>query len=285
MDYEKLLAPVKRAALEAAKSIARNSAGADTPARLETRRKGPNDFVTKVDLEISEYLMAALPALLEGSVVISEESAENLHSTAAQRWIIDPIDGTNNIIFGAPFYAISIGLTAETEPVLGCVLLPATGELFSAAKGGGALAENLYSSAPPKAIRVQQADSLGELIVMAETDPYFDRNSNRSVEVIQAVFRRCIDCRITGAAAIDYSYIAAGRAGVHFCRNLNAWDYAGGAAILAEAGGVMSQWDGTPLTYRSKHSSLACCGRAVHEEMLELLEEFCRPESQVSAAG
>ncbi|MDR2182300.1 MAG: inositol monophosphatase, partial [Treponema sp.] len=217
-----------------------------------------------------------------GSVVISEESGENLDSTAAHRWIIDPIDGTNNIIFGAPFYAISIGLAAEAEPVLGCVLLPATGELFSAAKGGGAQAENLHSSAPGRSIRVQRADSLSELIVMAETDPYFDRNSNRSIEVIQAVFRRCIDCRITGAAAVDYSYIAAGRAGVHFCRNLNAWDYSGGAAILTEAGGVMSQWDGTPLTYRSKHSSLACCGRAVHEEMLELLKEFYQGETPAS---
>ncbi|MDR1389744.1 MAG: inositol monophosphatase family protein [Treponema sp.] len=266
MNYHTLLGPVKAAALEASKSVER------APGQLETKRKGPNDFVTRVDLEISAFLTNTLSGLLDGSVVISEES-ENRNLNAALRWIIDPIDGTNNLIFALPFYAISIGLVEDDQPVLGCVLLPGTGELFSAARACGAYYENIYTGASAR-IQTQKSKRLSDVIVMAETDPYFERSKNPSIDILQSVFMRCIDCRISGSAAIDYSYIASGRAGVHFCRNINAWDYAGGAAILGEAGGVMSQWNGKALDYRSKATSLASCGKAVHEQMLELFAPF-----------
>jgi myo-inositol-1(or 4)-monophosphatase len=90
---------------------------------------------------------------------------------------------------------------------------------------------------------------------------------------LQAVYNNCIDCRITGSAAIDLSYIAAGRAGVHYCQHLNPWDYAGGSAILTEAGGRLSLWDGSALPFAGNHSSLATNGY-LHEEMLEILRDF-----------
>jgi myo-inositol-1(or 4)-monophosphatase len=108
---------------------------------------------------------------------------------------------------------------------------------------------------------------------MAETDPYFDRERNLSPQLIGQVFRRSLDCRITGSAAIDLCFIAAGRAGAHFCQHLNPWDYAGGSAILLEAGGKITQWDGSPVPYRGKHSSLATNG-FLHEEMLEIIDNF-----------
>jgi myo-inositol-1(or 4)-monophosphatase len=94
------------------------------------------------------------------------------------------------------------------------------------------------------------------------------------MDLIKRVYKNCIDCRITGSAAVDMSYIAAGRAHVHFCRNLNPWDYAGGAAILTEAGGIVSQWDGSPLSFEGKHTNLAANNKAVHEAMLEIVRDF-----------
>jgi myo-inositol-1(or 4)-monophosphatase len=75
-------------------------------------------------------------------------------------------------------------------------------------------------------------------------------------------------------AAVDMSFIAAGRAHVHFCRNLSPWDYAGGAAILVEAGGFVSQWDGSPISYEGKHTNLASSSKAIHEIMLEIVRNF-----------
>jgi myo-inositol-1(or 4)-monophosphatase len=265
INLTELLPKVKQAALDSSKCLLQGD--------LAVREKGPNDFITRIDMEISEYLCAALPKLLPASRVISEER-KNIDTGEPCRWIIDPIDGTNNLVYGLPFYAVSIGLVLEKTPVLGVVYLPATGELFSAAKGSGAFVENtLIPHGQETPLRVNAADSLDKTIVMAETDPYFDRRQNRSIELIRSVYEKCIDCRITGSAAIDMSYIAAGRAGVHFCQNLNPWDYAGGGAILIEAGGKISQWDGSPVTFEGKHSSLATNG-LVHEEMLKLIGTF-----------
>jgi len=127
---------------------------------------------------------------------------------------------------------------------------------------------------PTKPIRVNEETNLDKVIIMCETDPYYDRNKNPSMDLIKRVYQNCIDCRITGSAAVDMSYIAAGRAHVHFCRNLNPWDFAGGAAILTEAGGIVSQWDGSPLSFEGKHTNLASNNKVIHEAMLEIVKEF-----------
>jgi myo-inositol-1(or 4)-monophosphatase len=261
-----LLPKVKQAAVDACACL---HSGED----LKIRNKGSNDFITRIDLEVSEYLCRELPRIFPAPV-LSEEN-KTLPSAASCLWIIDPIDGTNNLIYDLPFYAVSIGLVREQQGILGTVYIPATGELFSAARGCGAFVENLrIPGVPVKPARVSEVDSLSRAIVMAETDPYFDREKNPSMDLIKAVYRRCIDCRITGSAAVDLSYIAAGRAHVHFCRHLNPWDYAGGTVILTEAGGIVSQWDGSPMAFEGKHTSLACSSRAIHEEMLALVGRF-----------
>ena len=241
---------------------------------LNVKIKGPHDYITRIDLLISEYLIAALPKLLRDSAVISEEGKVQSLS-APYNWIIDPIDGTNNLIYGLPFYAVSIGLVCENQLLMGVVYHPANGELFSSALECGAFLENaLIPGRPKKSIRVNEETNLDNIIIMCETDPYFDRSKNSSIDLIKKVFKNCIDCRITGSAAVDMSYIAAGRAHVHFCRNLNPWDYAGGAAILTEAKGIVSQWDGSPLSFTGKHTNLASNNRVIHEAMLEIVKDF-----------
>ena len=123
--------------------------------------------------------------------------------------------------------------------------------------------------------RVSKTTNLEKTIIMYETDPYYDREKNPSIDLIKAVYKTCIDCRITGSAAIDMSYIAAGRAHVHFCRNLNPWDYTAGAAILTEAGGIVSQCDGNQVSFEAgKHTNLASSNMVIHEAMLEIVKNF-----------
>ena len=272
IDFNGLLSRVKQASLDSCRCLDNTWFTMD----LETQTKGPHDYLTRIDSEVSDYLCSALPKLLEESQVLSEERKKEKLS-APYIWIIDPIDGTNNLIYGLPFYAVSIGLVCENQLILGVVYHPATGELFSAAAGCGAYAENaLIPGRPAKPIRASNETNLDNIIIMCETDPYGDRKTNPSMDLIKRVYKNCIDCRITGSAAIDLSFIASGRAHVHFCRNLSPWDFAGGAAILTEAGGIVSQWDGSLLSFsiEKKHSNLASNNKVIHEAMLEIVKEF-----------
>jgi myo-inositol-1(or 4)-monophosphatase len=261
MDLTSLLEEVK-------KLIVETSALMDRKTDLEVKAKGARDFVTQVDLRISELLCQKLPKLLPGSVVLSEEGEQFDGPRAEFTWIIDPVDGTTNFIYGLPLYAISAGLLQGEHPVLGVVYNPTNGEMFSATLGGGAF----LGSAP---IRVNTDVSLAQTLVLAETDPYLDRRLNSSPELIKAVFQDCIDYRVTGSAALDICYIAAGRAGVFFTQALKPWDYAGGSSILLEAGGNLSMWDGNPVPYTGTHNFLAS-NKLLHTEMLEKIRKTLR---------
>jgi myo-inositol-1(or 4)-monophosphatase len=259
MDTTLLLEKVKKLMLDASALI-------DSREALNVKAKGARDFVTQVDLRISELLCQKLPELLPGSKVLSEEGEQYINPRTDFTWIIDPIDGTTNLIYGLPLYAVSVGLLEEGKPVLGAVYNPADGEMFSAALGNGAFLGDCR-------IHVNADASAAHTLVLAETDPYLDRSGNRSPDLIKAVFQDCIDYRVTGSAALDICYVAAGRAGTFFTQALKSWDYAGGSMILLEAGGSLSLWDGGPLPYEGKHNFLASNG-LLHAEMLEKIKNF-----------
>jgi myo-inositol-1(or 4)-monophosphatase len=259
MDMSPLLEKVKNLVLEASALI--NSRDA-----LNVKAKGSRDFLTQVDLRISELLCMRLPELLPGSKVLSEEGEQGINPRTGFTWIIDPVDGTTNLIYGIPLYTVSVGLLEEGNPVLGTVYNPPGGEMFSAVLGGGAFLND-------RRIHVNADISAAHTLVLAETDPYLDRSRNRSPDLIKAVFQDCIDYRVTGSAALDICYIAAGRAGIFFTQALKPWDYAGGSSILLEAGGNLSMWDGNPLPYEGKHNFLATNG-LLHAEILEKIKNF-----------
>jgi myo-inositol-1(or 4)-monophosphatase len=251
---------------EKLKQLSVEAAGIAGGEGLKVQSKGPRDFVTQVDLRISEFLCRRLPALVPGSVVLSEEQNGENTQDAPYRWIIDPIDGTTNLIYGLPLYAVSIGLLEEGRPLAGVVYNPASGEMFSAARGAGAFLGE-------KPIRVNTDPVLAQTLVLAETDPYLDRDKNRSPELINAVFQDCLDYRITGSAALDICFIACGRGGAFFTQCVKPWDYAGGSVILLEAGGLITCWDNAPLPFEGKHGILATNG-LLHREMLDRIRAF-----------
>jgi myo-inositol-1(or 4)-monophosphatase len=252
---------VKQLILDAVEPVFSENTG-----KLKKQRKGDRDFVTPVDIELSNYLTEGLRRIIPGSAVISEESPDSLSRPASCQWIIDPIDGTSNLIYGFPLFAVSVGLLVDNEPVLGLVYNPLSRELFTAIKGHGA-----YLGDQP--IIVNKENILANALVLVETDPYLDRDKNRSPDLIKAVFRDCLDYRVTGSAALDICFIAAGRGSVFFTQSLKPWDYAGGSIILLEAGGCISQWDNTPILFREKHNLLATNG-VLHREMIERIEIF-----------
>lgn len=233
--------------------------------RLHISQKGEKDFVTEVDLAISEKLCRELPKLLKESVVISEEGYQG-RPEEKYCWIIDPIDGTNNLIYDLPAYAVSVGLLEERKPVLGVVYNAKTEEMFWAVKDKGAYCDD-------RRIQVCQDSSVEKTLVLAETNPYCDRKENPFHQVMDNIFCDCIDYRITGSAALDCCYVACGRGGAFVAQNLKPWDYAAGKIILEEAGGCLTQWSGEELEYYGNSSILASNG-LLHEELLERLKKF-----------
>jgi myo-inositol-1(or 4)-monophosphatase len=228
--------------------------------------KGPHDLVTQVDLEISSFLSSGLHSIVPGSTIISEEDKEEKIPGGEYTWIIDPIDGTTNFVCGMPIYAVSIGLLHDSVPVLGVVYNPARKEMFSALRNEGAwLGE--------KRIHVNADPVLSKSLVLAETDPYLDRQINQCYKLINSIFQKCLDYRIIGSTALDICYIASGRAGAFITPAAKPWDYAGGSLILLEAGGKITQWDNASIRYSGQHGLVASNG-LFHKEILTHIRDY-----------
>ncbi len=233
---------------------------------LNIQQKGEHDFVTRVDLEVSEFLLRELPKLIEGSVVLSEEAECTAKIDTGYCWIIDPVDGTTNFIYSLPLFAVSIGLLYNGRPVLGVVHNPAGCETFTAVLGGGAFLNG-------KQIKVCPDAAIKDTLLLAETNPYHpDRKSTATIKMLDAFFADCKDIRITGSAALDVCYVAAGRAGVFVSENLKPWDFAGGLAILREAGGTASRWDGSDLTY-SQGQTFVATNKILQQAALQRIQQ------------
>lgn len=256
--YEDLLAKVRQTALEAADVICETHG-------FQVSQKGEKDFVTEIDLKISDLLCETLPKLIEGSTVISEEGRKG-RPERKYCWVIDPVDGTSNLIYDLPAYAISIGLLEDKKPVLGVVYNPKTKEMFWAAKGLGAFCNE-------KPITVCRDSTISETLILAETNPYCNRRENPFHEIISEIFCDCIDYRVIGSAALDCCYVACGRGGALISQNLKPWDYAAGEIILEEAGGFLTQWTGEPVGYYGNSTVLASNG-LLHKEILSRLKKF-----------
>ena len=226
-DYEALRRQsiaegVKRIAREAGRLILR--AGAYSVEQKE----GHANFVTSVDKAVQAYLAEALRALLPGSAFIGEEQ-ENDALTDAPTWIIDPVDGTTNLIHDYRHSAVSIALAESGAPVLGAVYQPYADELFFAEKGRGAT----LNGQP-----IHVADTPFEnALVGFGTSPYNEELAEVSMQLALTCLRRCADVRRTGSAALDLAYVACGRMDAFFELILRPWDYAAGSLLVTEAGG------------------------------------------------
>ena len=186
--YKKLIEKVKTIVYEAAGII-------DDIKKPRVNEKGINDFVTEVDIKISQFLCDKLPKLVKESVALSEEGSI-VNPEKGYYWVIDPIDGTSNFIYGIPDYGISVALLKNGKPVLGVVYAPKKDEMYYAAEGLGAFCNG-------KPIQVCQDEHIKSTLILSETNPYSDRETNMYTAVFGELFKDCIDYRITGSAALD----------------------------------------------------------------------------------
>ena len=192
------------------------------------QKEGHANFVTTVDKGVQDYLSAALRKALPDSRFIGEEQ-ENDALTDASTWIIDPVDGTTNLIHNYRQSAVSIALCEGGQPVLAAIYQPYTDEYFFAEKGRGATLNNtpIHVSATP----------YSRALVGFGTSPYNAALAQRSLDLALTFLTDCADIRRSGSAALDLAHVACGRLDVFFELSLSPWDYAAGALLVTEAGG------------------------------------------------
>ena len=191
-------------------------------------KEGHGNFVTDVDCAVQDYLAGALSELLPGSLFIGEEQ-ENDALTDAPTWVIDPVDGTCNLIHNYRQSAVSIALLEDKQPVLAAVYQPYTDELFFAIKGCGATLNG-------KKIAVS-SHPFDHAMVCFGTSPYHPSLAERSMKLALAFLLNTADIRRSGSAALDLAYVACGRQDAYFELTLKPWDFAAGALLVTEAGG------------------------------------------------
>lgn len=215
-------------------------------------KTGHANFVTAYDKKVQQELQERLLQILPEAVFVGEE--EDIHASVAKGYafIVDPIDGTTNFIKDYHMSAVSVGLALDGERYMGVVYNPYLNEMFTAVKGQGAHlnGEPIHVSPEP----------LGNGIVLFGSAPYYEELGRKSFEMAYDYFKKSLDVRRSGSAALDLCSVAAGRAEVFFELRLCPWDFAAGALIVEEAGGKVTTVEGEPLTLYGPCSLLATNG-------------------------
>jgi myo-inositol-1(or 4)-monophosphatase len=223
--------------------------------------KSPFELVTDMDRASEQLIVGAIRAAYPSHAILAEESGGAI-DPAQPTWIIDPLDGTNNYAHGFPFFCVSIGLWAGQQPLLGAVYDPLRDELFHASAGAGAFCND-------RRLQVSPVPSLAaSLISTGFPYRYADlaENNLRQFDRIQA---RCQGVRRAGAAALDISYVAAGRLEAHWELDLKPWDTAAAAVVLLEAGGRITGAQGQP--WHPWDEYMIASNGQIHDELMQAL--------------
>ncbi|MGH3644289.1 MAG: inositol monophosphatase family protein [Myxococcota bacterium] len=242
-DPGSLRAVAEQLANEAADFVRRRRAevfGAGSPqpgAASAVRSKStPTDPVTVVDTETERLLRDRLAELRPGDPIVGEEeggSAVGHHGRPT--WVLDPIDGTVNFVYGIEAYAVSVGVQVDGRSVAGAVANVPTGEVFSAAVGGGA---HLRRDGVSISLRCNPIEELSMALVGTGFAYSPDRRRLQG-EVLTRLLPEVRDVRRVGSCALDLCMVAAGRLDAYYELGVNVWDWAAGALIAEEAGAVM----------------------------------------------
>jgi myo-inositol-1(or 4)-monophosphatase len=191
------------------------------------RKTSPTDVVTETDLRAEALLTARLREQTPGAGIVGEEGGTTAPGARLQ-WVLDPLDGTVNFLYGVPIFAVSVAAAVDGEVVAGAVVDVMRDELFSARLGGGARLDG----AP---ITASACRSFASALVLTGFSYHADQRALQG-EVVQRVLSRARDVRCFGSTALELCWVACARADAYFQTGTAIWDRAAGALIAAEAG-------------------------------------------------
>jgi len=245
-DPADLLDLARQAAAAAGRLLAERRRGGG-PAVVATK-SSPTDVVTEMDRAAERLIRKMIAGVRPGDAILGEEGGETGHG-AAVRWIVDPLDGTVNYLYGLPDWAVSIAAEVAGSIVAGTVAVPERDEEFSAVLGGGAWLRTAGSE--PVRLHCNRQVPMGQALVA--TGFGYDAGRRRvQGQVLSAVLPAVRDIRRGGSCAVDLCSLAAGHVDAYYERGVNYWDIAAGGLIAREAGahvaGLHGQAAGPSMT-------------------------------------
>lgn len=221
-----------RAARSAGNIIVQNLDKVD---QLAVQTKGRNDFVTEIDQKAEQIIIATLRKAYPNHGILAEESGQSGNDEF--QWIIDPLDGTTNYLHGFPQFSVSIALRHKGRLEQAVVYDPLRQELFTATRGSGAQLNE-------RRIRVSKQISLEGALLGTGFPFKAQQHLDTYLQTFRALFPHTSGIRRAGSAALDLSYVAAGRLDGFWEIGLNIWDMAAGVLLIQEAGGLSSDFSG-----------------------------------------
>ncbi len=234
-------------------------------------KSSDTDVVTVMDAASERFLHEQLRDQRPDDGVYGEEGARRPTETGLT-WVVDPIDGTVNYLYGLSAYAVSVAVVSGDpatpgawRPVAGAVCQPETGEVFHARRGGGAALTRADGAVRP--LRVRPSTELSTALV-ATGFGYLAQDRAEQAGLLRSVLPRVRDIRRAGSAALDLCSVAAGRLDGYSESGLHPWDAAAGWLLVEEAGGVVTGWQGRPV---ASPGTVAGSGQ-VQRDLRELLE-------------
>ncbi|MCX6094453.1 MAG: inositol monophosphatase family protein [Candidatus Bipolaricaulota bacterium] len=219
-----------------------------------------HDPVTAYDREAERILVDALGSAFPTWGLVSEEGT-NRPGSVACRWIVDPLDGTNNLLRGVPHFATSIGLADGRGGALACIYDPCRDELYTAIRGHGAFVND-------RRIEVSRLTTLDGAVIGVGFATVPERRVPTLAQ-LPAFTPHVRSLRLFGSAVLDLAYVAAGRFDAVWYQSLHEWDVAAGRLLVTEAGGTVTALDGRPLV--DSEAGILASNGLLHPSMLTIV--------------
>jgi myo-inositol-1(or 4)-monophosphatase len=214
--------------------------------RVVQTKSSPTDIVTQMDQAAEALIRDRILAARPGDAILGEEGGQpDAVGAGGVRWVVDPLDGTVNYLYGLPDWSVSIAAEIDGTVVAGAVSVPERQRLFSARLGGGAWVRS--PGAAPAALACTTGVALADALVGTGFG-YFAARRAVQGRVVAAVLPRVRDIRRGGSAAVELCSVAAGHLDAFYERGLNPWDVAAGGLIAREAGAQVAGLHGRPAT-------------------------------------
>jgi myo-inositol-1(or 4)-monophosphatase len=222
-------------------------------------KSSPTDLVSDADRDSETVVLDMIQSTRPDDGILSEEGGRESSKTGL-RWIVDPLDGTTNYLFGLPMWAVSIAVADPDELLAGVVFDPSRAELFAALRGAGATLNG-------NPIGVSDRDELATALI--GTGFAYDAESREvQAERMPRVLPLVRDIRRAGSAALDLSWVACGRLDGFFEAPMKPWDRAAGELLVKEAGGIV-----TPLSPPfGDDEGVIAAGPALHGSLRSLVQ-------------
>ncbi len=220
-----------------------------------TEKSSAVDFATQMDQQAEALIVKSLLAARADDGIIAEEGASQ-ESKSGITWVIDPLDGTVNYLYGLPGWNISIAAKDHTGVIAAVVHAPTIDSLWRATKGGGAFLNN-------KSIKCNEPVDLNLALIATGFSYDLELRKEQGLRM-QRLIPKIRDLRRNGAAAVDLCYVAMGAVDAYFESSLKEWDFAAGGLIATEAGAVISgRTGGAP-----DGDMVVCAGPSLHAQLL-----------------